>query len=136
MADGFNLNSNSSPNPNPSPSPDPLPRWLQLKLKRRRLQRRLHAHLTLLHVYYPWNQIKSILLLNIRVTKQTNPLPRGGPDANDMTGAPMAHAGTFLMCCIALYYTSAPAPWYSRRLGLGLGLGVRVRVRVRGSGYG
>ena len=47
--------------------------WLQLKLKRRRLQRRLHAHLTLLHVYYPWNQIKSILLLNIRITKQTNP---------------------------------------------------------------
>ena len=34
--------------------------WLQLKLKRRRLQRRLHAHLT---------------LLNIRVTKQTNPEP-------------------------------------------------------------
>ena len=49
--------------------------WLQLKLKRRRLQRRLHAHLTLLHVYYPWNQIKSILLLNIRITKQTNPDP-------------------------------------------------------------
>ena len=47
--------------------------WLQLKLKRRRLQRRLHAHLTLLHVYYPWNQIKSILLLNIRIIKQTNP---------------------------------------------------------------
>ena len=47
--------------------------WLQLKLKRRRLQRRLHAHLTLLHVYYPWNQIKSILLLNIRITKQNNP---------------------------------------------------------------
>ena len=49
--------------------------WLQLKLKRRRLQRRLHAHLTLLHVYYPRNQIKSILLLNIRITKQTNPNP-------------------------------------------------------------
>jgi len=50
--------------------------WLQLKLKRRRLQRRLHAHLTLLHMYYPWNQIKSILLLNIRITKQTNPNPK------------------------------------------------------------
>ena len=49
--------------------------WLQLKLKRRWLQQRLHAHLTLLHVYYPWNQIKSILLLNIRITKHTNPNP-------------------------------------------------------------
>ena len=36
---------------------------------------RLHAHLTLLHMYYPWNQIKSILLLNIRITKQTDPNP-------------------------------------------------------------
>ena len=54
--------------------------WLQLKLKRRRLQRRLHAHLTLLHVYYPWNQIKSILLLNIRITKQTNPNPNPNPN--------------------------------------------------------
>ena len=50
--------------------------WLQLKLKRCRLQRRLHAHLTLLHVYYLWHQIKSILLLNIRITKQTNPNPK------------------------------------------------------------
>ena len=34
---------------------------------------------SLLHVYYPWNQIKSILLLNIRITKQTNPNPNPIP---------------------------------------------------------
>ena len=32
-------------------------------------------------VYYPWNQIKSNqLLLNVRITKQTNPNPN--PDSN------------------------------------------------------
>ena len=66
--------------------------WLQLKLKRRRLQRRLHAHLTLLHVYYPWNQIKSILLLNIRITKQTNPILN--PNPNNSGAAPCTNSDT------------------------------------------
>ena len=83
--------------------------WLQLKLKRRRLQRRLHAHLTLLHVYYPWNQIKSILLLNIRITKQANPNPNPNPKPNPHPNPNPGWLGDTSLSAFTLYVVSLSA---------------------------
>ena len=94
--------------------------WLQLKLKRGRLQRRLHAHLTLLRMYYPWNQIKSILLLNIRITKQTNPTPY--PNPNPKCGHKEEEPHYTILYYTILYYIStseACTSWHSVPIGQG-----------------